>query len=142
MANEQTLKKQRHGCVTSLLLLIIIANATAFILYFFASELIKNGLAINLTQIRIKLFPDLNSSDKIILGISYIANLISCILLFQWKKIGFWVYVVTNLATMVLKIYQGKGLSIFWSVLFGIGILYGVMQITNKNKKTTWDELT
>jgi hypothetical protein len=142
MQNEQTNKKQRHGCVTSLLILIIVVNSVAFLLYFFASEFIKNGLSIDLTQIKIKFFPDLTRIDKIILGISHLANLISCILLFQWKKIGFLVYVATNLGIMVFKIYQGKSISLLWSVLIGIAILYGVMQISTKNNKTTWDELS
>jgi hypothetical protein len=62
--------------------------------------------------------------------------------LFQWKKIGFWLHIVTNVATVVLSIYQGKGISQLWSALFGVALLFGIMQITNKNKKTTWEELS
>jgi hypothetical protein len=131
MENEQTLKKQRHGCVTSLLIFMIIVNSASVILYFFASEFISKSLSV-----------DLSDSDKIILSIFQIANLISCILLFQWKKIGFWLYIVTYVATGVLSIYQGKGISQLWSALFGIALLFGVMQITTKNRKTTWKELS
>jgi hypothetical protein len=130
MENEQIPRKQRHGCVTSLLIFMMIANSASVILYFFASEFISNSLSV-----------DLGDSDKIILSTFQIANLISCILLFQWKKIGFWLYIITDLAVVVLNIYQGKGISQLWPTLGGIALLFGVMQITTKNKKTTWDEL-
>jgi hypothetical protein len=131
MENEKTLVKQRHGCVTSLLIFLMIANSASVILYFFGSEFINKSLSVELSQ-----------SDKVILSGLQLANFISCILLFQWKKIGFWLYVITDLATVVLSMYQGNGISNLWSQLIGIAILFGVMQITNNNKKTTWDELT
>ena len=130
MENEQTLEKQRHGCVTALLIFMMMANSASVILYFFASEFISKSLSVKLSD-----------SDKIILSIFHIANLISCILLFQWKKTGFWFYIITDLAVVVLYIYQGKGISQLWSALFGIALLFGVMQITTKSKKTTWEDL-
>jgi ABC-type multidrug transport system fused ATPase/permease subunit len=131
MENEQTLKKQRHGCVTALLIFMMIVNSASVIIYFFASEFISKSLAV-----------ELSNADKIILSTFQIANFISCILLFQWKKIGYWRYIATNVATVVLSIYQGKGISQLWSALFGIALLFGVMQITTKNRKTTWNELS
>jgi hypothetical protein len=131
MENERTLEKQRHGCVTSLLIFMMVVNSASVILYFFASEFINKSLSVELSQ-----------SDKVFLSTLQLANFISCILLFQWKKFGFWFYVITDLATVVLTIYQGIGISQLWSALIGIALLFGVMQITNKNKKTTWDELT
>lgn len=130
MENEQTLKKQRHGCVTSLLIFMMMANSASVILYLFATEFISKTLSIQISD-----------SDKIFLSLFQIANFISCILLFQWKKIGFWLYIATNVATVVLSIYQGKGISQLWSALFGVAFLYGVMQIATKNRKTTWEEL-
>ncbi len=131
MENEQTLEKQRHGCVTALLIFMMIANSASVILYLFATEFISKSLSI-----------EISNSDKIFLSLFQIANLISCILLFQWKKIGFWLYIATNVATVVLSIYQGKGISQLWSALFGIALLFGVMQIATKNRKTTWNELS
>jgi hypothetical protein len=131
MENEQTLKKQRHGCVTSLLIFMMMANSASVILYLFATEFISKTLSI-----------EISDSDKIFLSLFQIANFISCILLFQWKKIGFWLYIVTNVATVVLSIYQGKGISQLWSALFGVALLFGVMQIATKNRKTTWNELS
>lgn len=130
MENEKTLEKHRHGCVTALLIFMMIANSAFVILYFFASEFISKSLSI-----------ELSDADKIILSIFQIANLISCILLFQWKKIGFWLYVITDVAVVLLNIYQGKGISQLWSALIGIALLFGVMQITTKSKKNTWDNL-
>jgi hypothetical protein len=131
MENEKTLEKYRHGCVTALLIFMMIANSASVILYLFATEFISKTLSI-----------EISDSDKIFLSLFQIANLISCILLFQWKKIGFWLYIVTNVATVVLSIYQGKGISQLWSALIGIALLFGVMQITTKNRKTTWNELS
>lgn len=130
MENEQTLEKQRHGCVTALLIFMMFVNSASVILYFFASEFISKNLAV-----------ELSNADKIILSTFQIANLISCILLFQWKKIGFWLYIITDLAVVVLNVYEGKGISQLWPALGGIALLFGVMQIATKNRKTTWDEL-
>jgi hypothetical protein len=130
MENEVTLEKHRHGCVTSLLIFMMMANSASVILYLFATEFISKTLSI-----------EISVSDKIFLSLFQIANFISCILLFQWKRIGFWLYIVTNVATVVLSIYQGKGISQLWSALFGIALLFGVMQIATKNRKTTWEEL-
>jgi hypothetical protein len=130
MENEQNLEKQRHGCVTSLLIFMMMANSASVILYLFATEFISKTLSIQISD-----------SDKIFLSLFQIANFISCILLFQWKKIGFWLYIATNVATVVLSIYQGKGISQLWSALFGVAFLFGVMQIATKNRKTTWEEL-
>lgn len=130
MENEKTLEKHRHGCVTALLIFMMISYSSSVFLYFFDLEFFSKTLSI-----------DISDADKIILSIFQIANLISCILLFQWKKIGFWLYVITDVAVVLLNIYQGKGISQLWSALIGIALLFGVMQITTKSKKNTWDNL-
>jgi hypothetical protein len=130
MENEEILEKHRHGCVTALLILMMVANSANVILYFFASEFISESLSL-----------ELSDSDKIILSICHVVNLISCVLLFQWKKFGFWLYIITDFAVVILNIYQGEGISQLWSALIGIALLFGVMQITTKSKKNTWDDL-
>lgn len=141
MENEQTTNKQRHGCVTSLLIFLMIINSASAIFYFFAAEFIKNKFSADIAPLEFYSIVNVPLVEKILFGITLFANFISCILLFQWKKLGFWLYVISDLAAVGLDLYQGKGFSQLLSISIGIGILFGVMQIANKNRRTTWEEL-
>jgi len=131
MENQQTFEKQRHGCVTSIIIFMMIANSAFILLYCFADELLKYNVNVHETD-----------SEKIKSIIFSSFNLISCFLLFQWKKIGFWLFIITHLSVVTLNLYEGKGISQLWSEFVVIAILFGVMQITTKNKKTTWEDLS
>lgn len=76
MNNENSnVAKQRHGCVTAWLILMIICNSLIAIIYLFASDLFTNNLSGNVS-----------TSMIILLGIIGIGNVVFSVLLFQWKK--------------------------------------------------------
>ncbi len=121
--------KQRHGCVTAWLILMIILNSLTAIVYLFASDMITKNLPGNVSSTMIFL-----------LGIIGIGNTIFSVLLFQWKKIGFWGFAVTSIATLTINL--SIGISVVQSVfgLVGVAVLYGVLQI-RKDNVSAWDNL-
>ena len=126
--NSNTPKK-RHGCVTAWLVLMIIANSITAILYLFASDMITKN------------FPGNVSTPMIILlGVIGIGNVIFSVLLFQWKKIGFWGFTITSICTLIINVSIGLGIGQSLIGLVGIAMLYGVLQIKNENV-TTWENL-
>jgi len=132
--NQPTLHpKERHGCVTTWLILMIIGNAIVALIYlFYWDKLMENIPDESLAQI-----PNVNPT---ILGILGILNLIFAILLFQWKKIGFWGFLGTSVITLILNIQAGMGVSSVIGGLVGVAILYGILQI-KKNDVSTWEGL-
>ena len=121
--------KQRHGCVTDWLILMIIANSATAILYLFASEMITKNLP-----------GDVSTSMIILLGIIGIGNVIFSVLLLQWKKLGFWGFIITSIGALVINLTIGLGIGQSLFGLVGIGILYGILQI-KKDNVTGWENL-
>ena len=121
--------KQRHGCVTTWIVIMIISNSLLAIIYLFASDMIIDNLP-----------GDVATSMIILLGIIGIANVVFSVLLLQWKKFAFWGFAITSLVAFFinLSIEVGLGQSVFG--LFGIAILYGIMQI-KKDNVTAWSNL-
>lgn len=123
------LAKERHGCVTTWLILIIIVNSLTSLLYIFAGDLVAENLTNGI-------------SDQMltVLALLSIANVIFAILIFRWKKIGFWGFVITSLLAMIINLNIGLG--IFQSLigLLGIAIAYGVLQIS-KDNVSAWENL-
>ncbi|MFT4661649.1 MAG: hypothetical protein ACI8XB_001929 [Patiriisocius sp.] len=121
--------KQRHGCVTACLILMIVANSLAAISYLFAGDLVSQN------------FPGgISSSLLILLAIMGIGNVIFSVLLYNWKKIGFWGFLLTSLVALVINLSLGLGIAQSIFGLAGIAILYGVLQIKQENA-TAWDNL-
>jgi len=126
---NQNVTKQRHGCVTAWLVLMIIANSLTAITYLFASEMITKNLSI-----------DVSNSMIILLGILGIANVVFSIMLFQWKKLGFWGFIITSLGALIINLSIGLGIVQSLFGLVGIAILYGVLQI-KKDNIPAWENL-
>ncbi|WP_417197223.1 hypothetical protein [Bizionia sp.] len=71
--------KQRHGCVTAWLILMIVVNAITALSYLIAGDSVSES------------FPgSVSNFTLIILALLGIANVIFAVLLFQWNKLGFW----------------------------------------------------
>jgi hypothetical protein len=121
--------KQRHGCVTAWLILMIVANSLSAGLYLFAREMLTKSLP-----------GEVSTPMIILLGILAIGNIIFSVMLFQWKKLGFWGFVVTTAGALIIN--MSIGLSVGQSLfgLAGIAILYGVLQIKQGNV-TAWENL-
>lgn len=121
--------KQRHGCVTAWLILMIVINSLTSIAYFFAGDMITRTLPNGATNTVI-----------IFLGIIGLANVIFACLLFNWMKIGFWGFLATTIIALSINMYIGLGIGQSLLGLIGIGILYGILQI-KQNNVTAWNNL-
>jgi len=122
-------KKQRHGCVTAWLIFMIIANSASSLLYLLASEIVVQNLP-----------GSIPTSMILSLGILGVVNVISAVMLLNWRKIGFWAFIVTGLASMGINISIGLGVGQSIVGLFGIAVLFGILQI-KKDEKSTWENL-
>jgi hypothetical protein len=121
--------KQRHGCVTAWLILMIVANSLSAGLYLFAKEMVTKSLP-----------GDVSTPLIILLGILAIGNIIFSVMLFQWKKLGFWGFVITSAGALIINLTIGLGVGQSLFGLAGIAILYGVFQIKQGNF-TAWENL-
>ncbi|MFV0375839.1 MAG: hypothetical protein ACK5JD_00895 [Mangrovibacterium sp.] len=121
--------KQRHGCVTAWLILMIIANSLTAILYLFFGNLLAQGLPETVSH-----------STLVILAILGLINVISSVLLLRWMKIGFWIFLFTSIAALVINLTMGLGVIQSFFGLVGIAILYGVLQI-KENNVSAWTNL-
>ncbi len=117
--------KQRHGCLTAWLVLMILANAAVAYIYLFASAAIKQSL------------PSAPAWAFLALAIGGVVNIICAIALFQWKKWGFYGFLVT--AAVVFGVNLMIGINIVQALfgLVGIAILYAVLQIGGDKKGWT-----
>ena len=121
--------KQRHGCVTAWLILMIIANSFTAITYLFMGETISQNLPNSIPQ------PMMTA-----LAIIGIANLTFSIMLFQWKKWAFWAFAGTSIITLGVNLSIGLGIGASLFGLAGAAILYAILQI-KKDGISTWDNL-
>ena len=123
---NSTVVKQRHGCVTAWLIYLMIGSSIGAIgyIYMFLFDQ-PNGIS----------YPII-----VLLGIMCIVNVVSSVLVFQWKKIGFWGFIFTSISGLIINLSIGLGIVTSLLGLVGIAILYGVLQIKKKNV-TTWESL-
>ena len=119
--------KQRHGCLTAWLIVMIIANSLFALIYLIASTKIRS----NLTKA-----PPWTAAA---LAVVCIANLIFSVALFQWKKWGFFGHVGTTILIVVINLKAGISISRVLFGMLGVVALYGVLQIGKANKG--WPQL-
>ena len=121
--------KERHGCVTAWLVFMIIVNAGVGIWYLISSEDISRMLPSR---------PD--PSMLMITGVVAFANVAFAVLLLKWKKIGFFGFIGSSIAGVILNLALGLGIGQSVTGLIGVVILYGILQI-KKDDKSTWEGL-
>jgi hypothetical protein len=124
------MKKQRHGCVTAWLILIIIINALTSLMYLFFGDTVMHES------------PEVPQSMLMLLAFLTLSNVFFAVMLLKWKKMGFWGFAITSSAAFILNLRMGFG--IFHSVLgmTGLLILYGILQIKKDDTDTsTWSNL-
>jgi len=126
---NQNVQKQRHGCVTTWLILIIIANSILSALYLFGSEDITDALAENIPEAMI-----------VLLGILGAANAIFAVMLLKWKKLGFWGIAGLSIIGVIINLSLGLGLGNSLLGLVSLSILYGILQMKQGNA-TAWENL-
>jgi hypothetical protein len=86
---------------------------------------------------------DLSTLKGIIIaqGLLSLAMGFFALMVFEWKKWGFWGMIGTTITTVALSMVMGMGTILPIIVGVGIiGILYGMLQI-KKDGVTTWDNL-
>ena len=122
-------QKKRHGCVTAWLILIIVLNSLSSLLYIFAGEFISDNIP-----------GGISDNMLAILAILGFLNVVFAVLLFLWKKIGFWGFVITSLAALAINLNIGLGITQSLLGLLGVFILFVVLQIKAKDV-SAWNNL-
>ena len=120
-------QKQRHGCLTAVLVLMIIANSATAFMYLFGGSTIKQNL------------PGIPSWALVVLGIFAVFNLVCAIALFRWKKWGFWGFIASSIVALFVNLSIGLGISQSLLGLVGIALIFGVLHIGKENKG--WPQL-
>ena len=119
--------KSRHGCLTTWLVLMIIANSGAALMYLLGSEAIRRTL------------PNAPGWVFPVLIVLSLFNLACAIALFQWKKWGFWGFCASAAVALVVNLSLGLGIASALAGLIGVLLLYGVLHIGKENKG--WPQL-
>jgi hypothetical protein len=96
--------KQRHGCLTTWLVIFMIGNAAAMIIGLLADH-----------------------SIGIVLAFLGLINIGCVILLLTWNKIGFYGIVLTSIITFIINLYLGGNIIEEIAGFFGLVILWGVL---------------
>jgi hypothetical protein len=120
--------KQRHGCLTAWLVLMIISNSLTALIYLFAGGTIKSNL------------PNAPAWTLPILALASIANVVFSVALFRWKKWGFFGFVATSILAMIINLKLGMHVGLLLVGLLGVVTLYAVLQI-GKDKEKGWTQL-
>ena len=121
--------KQRHGCATAWLIVMIIGNSLTATIYLFASELITENSVVPISD-----------DMTLFMGMVGILNLLFAVMLLQWKKWAFWGIAATTALTFATNLSLGLGVSSSILGFLGIIALYGILQI-KKDGLSTWDNL-
>jgi hypothetical protein len=108
---------------------MIVTNSLTAGLYLFAKEMVTKNLP-----------GDVSTPMIILLGIFGVGNVIFSVMLFQWKKLGFWGFVITTAGTLIINISIGISIGQSLIGLAGVAILYGILQIKQGNA-TAWENL-
>ncbi|MDB5145175.1 MAG: hypothetical protein JWQ66_3888 [Mucilaginibacter sp.] len=118
---------ERHGCVTTWLVLMLIVNSLGALAYLFFEKLMEQKLKVSSITI-----------DIII--ITAILNAFFSFKLLSWKKIGFYGFFITTIIQFVINFCIKLPLITCILGLCGIVILYGILQI-KKGGRSAWHYL-
>ena len=129
-------KKQRHGCLTAWLVLMIIASVGFAILNVGTFVILD---AVGSAQQDLSAFPDVPDWVFPVLAVLATLVVVCAIALFRWKKWGFYGFVAVSVMATVLNVTTGEEIAPRVSWLVGIVILFGVLQIGEEDKG--WPQL-
>jgi hypothetical protein len=118
--------KSRHGCATVWLVIVILANTGAAVIYLAQGSAIKRQLPD---------FPDWAFPALIACGV---LNVVFAVALMAWKKWAFYAFAVTTVLIVVINLAAGFGARSVVGLL-GVVILYAVLQIGGE--RSTWKQL-
>jgi len=120
-------EKQRHGCLAAWLIAMVVMSTFAVFVYFLAGGFL------------LEMLPEASAWSIYALAALALFNLGFAFALWNWKKWGFWGYCATSAAAFVINLVIGTGIGPSLMGLFGLVILYGVLQIGRDNKG--WPQL-
>lgn len=109
--------KERHGCVTAWLYLLIVANSVTSLTYLFMGDFIIQNLE-----------SDMGKSTILLLAVLGIFNVSFAVMLLRWRKVGFWGFTLTSFVAFGINVSMGIGIGQSILGLLSIGILYGILQ--------------
>ncbi|XOV95162.1 MAG: hypothetical protein ACFHWX_10710 [Bacteroidota bacterium] len=121
--------KQRHGCVTAWLILLIIGGAFSAATYFFMNEYLAKNYPVEIPE-----------TLKLIYGVISIVNIFLAFMLLRWKRWAFYFLAMNSILVIVLNLYIGLSIGFSISGLIGLAILFGILQI-KKGGKSAWENL-
>lgn len=122
--------KERHGCVTAWLIMMIVLNSITSLGYILAGDVVVENAP-----------GTMNEGVILILGIFGLANVFFAVMLLRWKKLGFWGFGITALAVFVINVSFGLGVVPSLLGLLGIVILFAILQISPKGGQSAWKNL-
>jgi len=117
--------KQRHGCLTAWLILMMAANGLTAI-----------ATPLMITQIK-QATPGFPTWVAFVIPILALLNVVFAVAIFKWKKWGFYGFAAMAIIAFCLNVYAGIGIGQALLGLVGIAVLYGVLQIGGENKGWT-----
>jgi hypothetical protein len=117
--------KQRHGCLTAWLILMIIANSLTSLAFFMGSQSVR----LNFPMAPPWAFP--------VLGALGVINLVCAIALFKWKKWGFFGFAASSIVAFVVNLMVGVPILQALLGIVGFVVLFAVLQIGTENKGWT-----
>ena len=124
---ETTTPPQRHGCFTTWLVLMLIANAVTAI----STPLMFSAMK--------QVAPNVSTGAVAVIVIAGIANIVFAIALFKWKRWGFYGFIASAIVALITNLSIGLGIGQSVVGLIGIPLLYWVMNMGGPNK--AWPHL-
>ena len=126
---ENSNQKQRHGCVTAWLILMILANAFVAFVYLFMGDTISQNL------------PDpIPNYMLLLLSLVAALNILFAFMLLKWKKWAFWGFAISSILALGINLSLGLGIGSSLAGLLGLAILYGILQI-KQDGVSAWNNL-
>lgn len=126
MTGQRALKS-RHGLLTAVLVIMLIANAGVAISYLMHPGAIRAAI------------PSAPFWSVYVLAALSVFNLVCVIALWFWKRWGFWGFCRSAVVAFVANLSFGLGPAQSLLGLAGIVILFGVLQIGRESKG--WPQL-
>tara|TARA_Y100000589_G_scaffold232488_1_gene220015 strand:- start:382 stop:756 length:375 start_codon:yes stop_codon:yes gene_type:complete len=114
--------KNRHGCLTAWLVWMAFSNSLLSLVYLFGGDIIR------------QLLPNIAEWTPRVLSLFGLFNVVCVVALFKWKKWGFWGFCVSSICVLAINLSSGIGMDSFLMTLFGVAILFGVLNIGDDNK--------
>jgi hypothetical protein len=122
-----TEKKNRHGCLTAYLSVMLLANSVTALTYTLGGAAISEAL------------PDMPGWGSPVLAVLGLFNLVCTVGLFKWKKWSFYGFCASCALTLAVNLSLGVGVVSIVGGLMGVILLYGVLQIGGD--KSGWAQL-